>query len=492
MSDVFDILQDRYQALVARKQGEDDEEEGLVEDMRTFIIDARQAGASVADLDERSQLRAWMRFLAEAVYDATDVYPDVTLEPLARGQLTRPQPAQKPKPSPALPLAWMLTGGAAVAIIAAGLFLIGWLSRPPEIEEEPPTPMPAPFVSYAAVGAELEPGGTVRTPADTFCRETPEIVAEFALERIEPGTKWRWEVQRDGSVVASQPAAPWGTEAQRATVRALTGGPDGVEPGQYDLRIIVDEQVVGMRSFQVLDVPSGVSDIQVSDVPGPDGPAAGAEAFEPGVRVIYLTYAFEGLCPGLEVSHALHREGEPVQERVEVWDGGPQGRMQVAFPAPADLPFPPGEYETTISIAGEEQVRVGFTIGAVETETVDPTFGDVTVALGVQADGTPILAPADNRFDWNTKVIYGIFDYVGMTDGLRWTAVWTRSGQEVAREENLWDVELDGTEGTHWVTYQNERGQVLPGGSYSVTLYIQNVAQRTADFNVLYYVPPAE
>ena len=125
-------------------------------------------------------------------------------------------------------------------------------------------------------------------------------------------------------------------------------------------------------------------------------------------------------------------------------------------------------------------------------ETTPPSIGNLTLALGVQPDGTPILPAQEARFDWNTKVIYGIFDYVGMTDGLRWAAVWTRRGQEVAREENLWDVEADGTEGTRWVTYQNERGQVLSGGSYSVTLYIQNVAQRTADFNVLYYVPPAE
>ena len=33
-----------------------------------------------------------------------------------------------------------------------------------------------------------------------------------------------------------------------------------------------------------------------------------------------------------------------------------------------------------------------------------------------------------------------------MRDGLRWTAVWTRAGQEVARQEAFWDLEAAGAE----------------------------------------------
>ncbi len=490
MSDLVDILQERYQALVARKEGGEAGEEFL-EDVRIFIADARQAGAAVADLNERSQLRAWMRFLATALYDATGVYPDVTLQPLARGQLVRPQLERARKPSRSFPLAWMLAGGAAAVVIAAGLSLIGWLSRPPEVAEETPTPVPVPFVSYAAVGAELDSSGAVRMAADTFCLGTPEVVAEFALERITPEMAFRWEVKRGEDVVAAQPAAPWGSEARRVTIRALTGGPEGVEPGQYDLLVYVDEQVVGVRSFRVLDEPPRAFNLRVADVPDPAGEASAGRRFEPGVRVLYLAYDFEGFCPALEVSHTLYRDGEPIQERVEPWSGKPQGQAQVSFPAAGDLPFPPGEYAGAVAISGQEQVRVDFAIvEAAEPEPVPPAFGDVTIALGVEPDGTPILTAPDNRFDWNTKVVYAVFDYVGMSHGLPWAAVWERGGQEVAREESFWDVDADGTEGTHWVTYQDERGRVLPGGNYSVTLYVENIAQRTADFRILYYVPP--
>ena len=183
MSDLVNILHERYQTIVARKQGGEASDEFL-EDVRIFIADVQQAGASVADLNERSQLRAWMRFLADTLYDATGTYPDVTLQPLARGELVRPQAEQKPKPSSPHRFVWALAGGAAAVIIASGLFLIGWLSRPPESVEETPTPPPVPFVGQAVVGAELDAGGRVGMAAETFCRRTPEIGRASCRERV--------------------------------------------------------------------------------------------------------------------------------------------------------------------------------------------------------------------------------------------------------------------------------------------------------------------
>lgn len=489
MSNIFDILQDRYQTLVTRKEeGETTAE--FLEDVRAFLADAQQAGASVADLNERSQLRAWMRFLACTLQAATGVYPDVTLQPLIRGQLIGPGPEPRAKAPTSPPLVWTLLGGAAAIIIAAGLVAIGWLSQPPRTTAETPTSTPLTFASHIAVGQALDSGGTLKGATDTFCQGTPQIVTGFTLEGIEPRTEWRWELKRNGVRVAGQPATPWGKETRDTTIRVLSGGPTGVEPGQYELMIYVGQQVVGSHAFQVLGTPPRAFDLRVSDVPDPGGEAPDEPRFEPGARVIYLRYQIEGLCPGLDVSHTLYHEGEPIQEHVERWSEEPLGQKRVSFQAPGNQPFPLGEYEVAVTVAGEEQGRVGFRIGEATTAAVEPALGDITVALGVQPDGTPILAPPDNRFDWNTKVVYAIFDYTGMADDLPWAAIWTRNGEEVARQEQLWDVEIGGTEGTRWVAYHDERGRTLPGGTYSVTLYIESIAQRTADFGILYYVPP--
>jgi hypothetical protein len=503
MSNLFNTLQDRYQTLVARAEtGEMDE--SFLEDVRTFISDARKAGATIPDLNERSQLRAWMRFLASLSYEATGIYPDIILQPLTEGELVGPKPEPSEKQAPSPPLTWTLLGGAAVIIIAVGLVAVGWMSRwtSPRLAEGPtPTPIPTPtpvlFVTDAAVGAQLAPSGALETPADTFCMGTPEIIAELTLEGIKPEMEWWWEVQRDGETIDSQHPAPWGQETQSTIVHILAGGPEGVGPGEYELLVYVDEYgVVGTRSFRVLDTRPSVFNLQVADVPDlsrkpPDesgGTTSAGDEFEPGVRVLYLSYDYEGWCPGLEISHALYREGEVVQESVEIWDGTTKGQAQTTFQASGDEPFSSGNYEATVVVAGRESAHTGFSIKQSVPDEVRPAFGDITIALGAQPDGQPILTAAGNRFDWNTKVVYAIFEYVGMSDGLEWTVVWMRGEAEVAREERFWDVEADGVRGVRWVTYYDESGRTIPSGDYTVTLYIENAVQSAAEFTILYYV----
>ena len=506
MSDLLDTFQQQHQEKLGQLK-RDETDEAFLDEIHGLITNLRRAGASVANPAQRGQLRALMRFWGNVVYDHTGIYPDTMLQPL--DPVKAPPPEESAR-HPSSPLAWMLTGGAAAIVIAVGLVAIGWMSysRTGAALTPTPTPIPVPFVSRVAVGTEVGEDGRLQMDADTFCLGTSEVVAEFALEGIKPETAWHWEVQREGEVVATQPAAPWGREAQHS-VRILTGSLEGVEPGQYALLIYVGERVVGVRSFQVLDTAPRVFNLRVADVPEPSEEASGGPGgpdepdkpdepdenrFESSVRVIYLSYEYEGLCPGLDVSHILYHKEEPIQQSVEMWSGAHRGPAQVSFQAPGNLPFPPGDYEVVVTVSGEEQARVGLTIGQEASgedaaSEVPAAFGGVTIALGVQSGGVPILTAPDNRFDWNTKVVYTIFDYVGMTDGLKWSAMWMRNGQEVTREEHFWDAEAGGPAGTRWVTYHDERGVVLPGGRYSVTLAIENVVQHTAEFNIIYYVP---
>jgi hypothetical protein len=494
MSDLLAPFRQQHQdKLDQLKRREVDE--AFLDEIRALIINLQEAGAVTANPAQRGQLRALMHFWGNVVYDHTGTYPDTTLQPLDPAHAPPPeQPSRRPSP----PLIWALSGGAAAIIIAAGLVAIGWMSYPrtgptPTLT---PTPAMAVFLSHIAMGTQVGQDAALETGADTFCMGTPQIVAEIAMAGIEPETSWHWEVQREGETLDTLPAAPWGREATH-TIRVLAGDSGGVEPGRYTLLLHAGDRVVGAHTFQVLDIAPRVSNLRVADVPQspsitPDGPDE--STFESGLRVLYLGHEYEGLCPQVTLSYALYHEEAPVQEIVETWRGTPQGQTQVSFQAPGDLPFPPGDYAVVVTIAGDEQARVGFAIAEETTDTLapetPPTFGDLTIAAGVQPDGTPVLPAPDNRFDWNTKLVYTIFDYVGMVDGLKWSATWMRNGEEVAREEHFWDIEADGPSGTRWVTYHDERGVSLPGGNYSVTLYVETVSQGTAEFNVLYYVPP--
>ena len=470
MSDLLKTLHRRHQEKLERLQ-RSQMDEALLDEVQLLVADLRQAGVGVADPAERGQLRTLMHFWGSIVYEYTGVYPDTMLRPLDPARAVPPAEELTRRPFP--PALWILVGGAAAIILAVGLVAIGRLAQP---VEPPPAPAVATLAGYV----------TVEMAADTFCANVSEVVAEFTLVGLEPEIEWRWELEHDGEIVAGQPAAPWGGKAQQ-TATLLPSGSASLEPGRYELLVYVGQQVVGTRSFRVLDAPARVFDLRVSDVPGP---AAGA--FGDGIRVLYASYEYEGLCQGVEVAYTLYRAGEPIQERVETWSGAAQGEGRVSFQASGDLPFPAGDYEVAAAIEGKEQARVTFAVGEESPVEVTPApaMGDITIALGAQPDGEPISAAPDNALDWNTKVVYAIFDYVGMRDGLRWMAVWMRNGQEAAREEHFWDVEADGTEGTRWVAHYDELGRVLSSGSYSVTLYIDNVAQSAADFRILYYVPP--
>jgi hypothetical protein len=484
MSDLLNAFQRRHQEKLDQlERGED--EEALLDGLQILVSDLRQAGAVVADPAERGQLRALMRFWANVVYGRTGVYPDTALLPLDPVGVRPPkEPDRRSWP----PLIWILVGGAAVIVIAVGLVTIGWLaSRPREGVESPRIPAPTPAVRYAVV--EVMTSGGIAT--EPFCMGTSDIVAEFALSGVRPDTEWRWELQRDGEAIDAQPAAAWGLEAEQASLVVLAGGAQGVESGRYDLLAYAEGRVVGTRSFQVLSTAPGISNLQVMDVPATmDGGVSGKSEFDTGVKVVYLGYDYAGLCPGSRISHVLYHQGEVVQESLVVWSGDSQGWAQVGMQAPDGHPFLPGDYEIVMSIAGQEQGRVSFTVeGAVEEVVAvgPPVFGDITVALGVRPDGATILA-REEPFGWATRVVHAVFDYEGMSDGVRWSAVWTRDGTEVAREDTVWDTGAAGSEGTYWVALAGEDGEPLGGGSYTVALYINDQLQSEIDFRI-YYQP---
>ncbi len=483
MSDLLNAFQRRHrEKLDQLEHGED--AEALLDGVHILISDLRQAGAAVADPAERGQLRALVRFWADVAYGRTGVYPETVLLPLDPANA---RPLEEPQRRAWPPLIWVLVGGAAMIVIATGLVAIGWLSsRPRENVATPPTSAPTPVVRYAIV--EVMTSGGIAT--DPFCLGTSDIVAEFTLKGVQPEMAWYWELQRDGEVVDAQPAAAWGLEAEQVSLVILAGGAQSVAPGRYDLLAYAEGRVVGTRSFQVLSTAPNIANLQVTDIP----PTMGGEvmersAFDAGVKVLYLSYDYAGLCSGLRISHKLYRQGEVVQESVMVWSGDPQGRAQVGVQAPDGGPFLPGDYEIVVSIAGEKQARVSFTVdGAAEKVAVGPpSFGDITIALGVRPDGAPILAQG-TPFGWATRVVHAVFDYEGMGDGVRWTVVWTRDGVEVARGDYTWDAGAAESEGTYWVTLADEAGEPLGGGSYTVTFYINGQQQSAADFRI-YYQP---
>ncbi|GEM_PF-1220682 len=151
-------------------------------------------------------------------------------------------------------------------------------------------------------------------------------------------------------------------------------------------------------------------------------------------------------------------------------------------PSPTPLPSPTPTFPLPTPSPTVPPTPISGPV-ATPTPVVSPTFGALTIALGVLPTGEPVLV--GNEFDWNTRAVYAIFDYAGMRPGLSWSVVWTRNGREIARQNHLWDGE---SSGTAWVVYFNPDGTVLLGGDYGVSLYIEDQLQGEASFRIRYYV----
>ena len=305
-------------------------------------------------------------------------------------------------------------------------------------------------------------------------------MAQFIVpEPLPADARWGWQLTQAGRIAAERSSLVWDTESTSSTVRVALpdGGPFAA--GQYELTFLVDDQPMANRIFDVLAGKPQVSNVRVSNVPT----ETGRTEFEAGIPIIYVAYDYQNFCPGRAITRTIYRSGREVYQSFEEWAGTSDGSSQLDYYREGGLPLPGGEYKVTIGVGGQEPQQVMFAI----TGPAPPAFGDITLAQGVQFDDQPILkAPEGNRFDWNTKAVYAFFNYVGMSDGLRWAVVWTRNDEEVARAGGFWNVEADGTEGERWAVYYDESVATLPNGRYSVTFSIDDQVQSTKEFTIGY------
>jgi hypothetical protein len=115
-------------------------------------------------------------------------------------------------------------------------------------------------------------------------------------------------------------------------------------------------------------------------------------------------------------------------------------------------------------------------VGA-ETPSPGAAFGKITLARGVTEDNEP--KDPGTVFPTSISRLYAFFDYRNLSDGVLWTQVWYREGQEIGSESALWEW---GSYGTAWIFLKPIGG--YSRGRYNVELYIGDELQQTATFTV--------
>jgi len=280
MNRVFETLQDRYHDLVAQTlTGATDT--AFLESVRIFLSDARQAGAAVTAPEERSLLRAYIRFLAGVLHRAGQEMPEVDLLPPDRERWPVGSPASRRGPvAPAW--VWGLVGAAALVVLA-GLVAVaaasvgGMLLHPTPVPSPSPTlpppstptptstpvpsPVPSPtptlpppsFSGLTTCLGVLNPVGPFR-PADEFEWHTQAVYAVFNYEGMQDGMAWSVVWTRNGQVVERQDAV-WDAErdgsAGASWVVHFNSEGTFMWAGNYTVSLYIGDELQAEASFRV-------------------------------------------------------------------------------------------------------------------------------------------------------------------------------------------------------------------------------------------------
>jgi hypothetical protein len=136
-----------------------------------------------------------------------------------------------------------------------------------------------------------------------------------------------------------------------------------------------------------------------------------------------------------------------------------------ASPSPTIIPITATPTRTLTPIVGAETPLPGA------------TFGEITIARGMTRDNKP--KDPSTVFPAGISQLYAFFDYQNLSDGVLWTQVWYREGEEIGSGSALWEW---GSYGTAWIFLKPVGG--YPRGQYTVKLYIGDELQQTVTFTV--------
>ena len=191
-----------------------------------------------------------------------------------------------------------------------------------------------------------------------------------------------------------------------------------------------------------------------------------------GITSLYLFFDYQNMVNGM--IYELRVTVDDATEAIyglppATWSGGRSGTWYIGS---SNIPWKNGVYFFRLFIDGREVASRSIVIGGGPTS--EPGFSDIVFGL-IDRDtgalvGTSYVLPEG-------AAIQARFNYRNMVPGTPWTYIWYYEGRELARGNEVWALEA---QGTHVITAQAE---FLPG-RYRLELGVNNTLSATADFVV--------
>lgn len=250
------------------------------------------------------------------------------------------------------------------------------------------------------------------------------------------------------------------SRAARGLVRAATLG---IRQGP-DMTSTVLPPPEGEPSFSRLFFATRVNEAGV--------PANVVGSAPAGITSLYLFFDYHNMVNGM--IYELRVTVDDTTEAIyglppATWSGGRSGMWYIGS---SNIPWKNGVYFFRLFIEGREVASRSIVIGG--GPAAEPGFSDIVFGL-LDRDtgmlvGTSYVLPEG-------AAIQARFNYRNMVQGTPWTYIWYYEGRELARSQEVWTLDA---QGTHVITAQAE---FLPG-RYRLELGVNNILSATADFVV--------
>jgi hypothetical protein len=200
-----------------------------------------------------------------------------------------------------------------------------------------------------------------------------------------------------------------------------------------------------------------------------DQPANVVSTVPSGTTSLYLFFDYDNMTNGMvyELRVTIDENTSDIYSLpATTWSGGSSGLWYIGS---SSTPWPNGVYFFRLFIEGREVASQSITVGGGAQEV--PAFSDLVFGL-LDTDsalvGTNYVLPEGSA-------VQARFNYRSMQPGTAWTYRWFYGRQEIARGDESWDGDV---QGTRIIT---AAADFIPG-QYRLELYINNILSATADF----------
>lgn len=231
--------------------------------------------------------------------------------------------------------------------------------------------------------------------------------------------------------------------------------------------------------------PSGpyFSDITFAENVNDDGTLVNpTDSFPAGTGEIWAYFTYSSMQAGQSWGRLWRKDGEVFDDHTgQVWDKTlPASWLAYSL---MDDPVLSGDYSLTLYIDGQPVREKHFYVAPLPTPTPDlnpAEFGAIQFASQVDEQGQP--AQVLTAFNPGVKVLYGVFPFAHLKDGLPWKCEWLHNGEISATVDLEWN---EGNTGLSYCTYSNDDDSPIEPGDYQMNLYISGSLASSGTTRVL-------